>query len=85
MPLKRNQTIAIIGPLAADSAQLIGPWSGAGDGDKCVSLVRGFTNRKKNDNLTLHIEKGCDISGTDKSGFAAAIEKAKLNRLEKAL
>lgn len=77
LPLTNKKTIALIGPLAADGSQLIGPWSGAGEGDKCVSMLTAFQERAKKGEFTLLHANGTDISGTDKKGFGEALEKAK--------
>jgi beta-glucosidase len=42
LPLKREGTIALIGPLADDQRDMIGAWSGAGDWKKSVTLRAGL-------------------------------------------
>lgn len=42
LPLKKSGTIAVIGPLADDQRDMIGPWSGAGDWHKAVSILSGM-------------------------------------------
>ena len=76
LPLTTKKTIALIGPLAADGTQLIGAWSGAGEGDKCVSVLTAFQNRARKDGFTLLHAHGTDISGMDKKGFTEAIALA---------
>ena len=44
LPLKKNGTIALIGPLAKNKRDLIGNWSGAGDWKKAVSVEEGIRN-----------------------------------------
>lgn len=77
LPLHKNQKIALVGPLAADGAQLLGAWSGAGEGDKCISLLQAFDERKMKDKISFTHHKGCEISEPDMSGFNEAIEAAK--------
>lgn len=65
--------LAVIGPLADNQSDLIGAWSGAGDGKDCVSLLNGIKNAFKGE--VLHV-KGCEIEGADRSGFEAALATA---------
>ena len=65
--------LAVIGPLADNQSDLIGAWSGAGDGKDCVSLLDGIKNAFKGE--VLHV-KGCEIEGADRSGFEAALATA---------
>ncbi len=77
LPLNHPKTIALVGPLAADGAQLIGPWSGAGEGDKCVSVLTAFQQRSTADGFTLLHAKGADINSDDKKGFNEALSMAR--------
>lgn len=75
LPLKKgSQRIALVGPLAENKLDLIGNWSGAGDGINCVSLAEGIRAATSAEIFTA---KGCEVEGDDRSGFAAAIEAAK--------
>lgn len=71
LPLQRNQKIALIGPLADNKSELIGNWNGAGNADDCVTVAAGLQGW----NVTQ--AKGCDIEGSDKSGFDAALSAAR--------
>jgi beta-glucosidase len=73
LPLKKGQKIALIGPLADNKSELVGSWSGAGNVDDCVSVREGFAPEQKPG--TLYV-KGCEMDGSDKSGFAEAIRAA---------
>jgi beta-glucosidase len=42
LPLKKSGTLAVIGPLADDQRDMIGPWSGAGDWHKARSILSGI-------------------------------------------
>ncbi|AHJ97420.1 beta-glucosidase [Hymenobacter swuensis DY53] len=44
LPLKKQGTIALIGPLATRQRDMIGSWSGAGDWKQAVSLEQGIKN-----------------------------------------
>ncbi len=76
LPLSKPKSIALVGPLADSRADLIGPWSGAGEGDKCVSVLDALNERAMNDGFVLHHSKGCEILGEDKSGFTSAVRAA---------
>ena len=71
LPLQRNQKIALIGPLADNKSELIGNWNGAGNADDCVTVAAGLQG------WSLTHVKGCDIEGSDKSGFDAALAAAR--------
>ncbi len=73
LPLRSPRAIALVGPLAADKSNLIGPWSGAGEGDHCTSVLEAFTERSKTDNFNLLYAKGCDFEGADRNGFSEAL------------
>jgi beta-glucosidase len=77
LPIASKKSIALIGPLAADGTQLIGPWSGAGEGEKCVSVLTAFKERSAKDGFTLLHAKGADILGEDKKGFNEALSAAR--------
>ncbi len=70
-------SIALIGPLSDDKAQMLGSWSGAGDGDKCISILEALTDRSTKNGIKLNHAKGCAIEGNDKNGFDEAINAAK--------
>jgi len=46
LPLKREGTIALIGPMGTNKLDQIGGWSAAGNGNQAVSLFEGITNLK---------------------------------------
>jgi len=45
LPLKKQGSIAVIGPLGNSQRDMIGNWSAAGDGSKAVSLLQGIQNK----------------------------------------
>lgn len=65
--------LAVIGPLADNQSDLIGAWSGAGDGKDCVSLLAGI--KAAYNGAVLHV-KGSEVEGDDRSGFEAALAAA---------
>ncbi|MFD1872054.1 beta-glucosidase BglX [Hymenobacter bucti] len=44
LPLKNTANIAVIGPLADRPVDMIGNWSGAGDGKQAISILQGIKN-----------------------------------------
>jgi beta-glucosidase len=76
LPIQGRKTIALVGPLAAERDQLIGAWSGAGEGDKCVSVLDAFQARAAKDGFTLKHAKGCNINDNDTQGFNEAVQLA---------
>lgn len=70
--LPLNQThkrIALVGPLAAERSQLMGAWSGAGEGENCISVLDAFKELSAVKNYTLQYKKGCEIIGDDTTQF----------------
>jgi beta-glucosidase len=84
LPLsKKTKKIAVIGPLADAKVDLMGSWTGAGDGNACVSLLEGIKNVAPNANILF--AKGCDLENTfpamnhpmlSTDGFAEAVKIA---------
>ncbi|WP_430409329.1 glycoside hydrolase family 3 N-terminal domain-containing protein [Kordia sp.] len=76
LPLNKNQTIALIGPLVKDKENIIGNWAGAGDRNgKAISVYQGIQEYLKDSKILF--AKGCEIEGEDRKGFAKAINMAK--------
>ena len=71
LPLQRGQKIALIGPLADNKSELIGNWNGAGNTEDCITVAQGLKD------WNAQVVKGCEIEGTDKSGFDAALAAAR--------
>ena len=63
LPLSKSvKNIALIGPLADSKADMMGSWSGAGDGNSCISLMEGIKNKVPNANIIY--AKGCELENT---------------------
>tara|TARA_B100001287_G_scaffold197138_1_gene166790 strand:+ start:13170 stop:15509 length:2340 start_codon:yes stop_codon:yes gene_type:complete len=88
LPLKREgQTVALIGPLAADKNSPLGNWRIAGENNSAISVLEGML--KYDGNTIIHeqgvrlvneipsFHKEVDINTTDKSGMEAAQNAAK--------
>ncbi|WP_312799723.1 beta-glucosidase BglX [Pseudomonas sp.] len=61
LPLEKNGTIAVIGPLAKSQRDVMGNWSAAGMTQQAVSLYQGLANAV-GDKATLVYAKGANIT-----------------------
>ncbi|WP_435640252.1 beta-glucosidase BglX [Micavibrio aeruginosavorus] len=77
LPLKRNATIALIGPLANDQRNLPGMWSPNVNTEACVTVIDGLT-RAAGDKAKILYAKGANITDDP-------VEAAKLNIFENSL
>ncbi|MHB8205992.1 beta-glucosidase BglX [Mucilaginibacter sp.] len=64
LPLKVTGSIALVGPLANDQRDMIGPWSGAGDWQKSVSVLEGIKKLAGN-RVQINYAKGANITNDD--------------------
>lgn len=77
LPLKKDiHSIALIGPLANDQKDLLGPWSPDGISNNVVTVLQGIKNKVSRDTKINYI-KGCSISDADRTGFDEAVKAAK--------
>ena len=77
LPLGANvKTIAVIGPLAADSAAPLGPWHTRGQPGDVVSLLTAIRERAGAGATVLHAA-GTGLTDADTSGIAAAVALAR--------
>jgi beta-glucosidase len=76
LPLRRDlKKIAVIGPLATSRLDLLGCWDAQGDSTDVVQILTGIREAAGVQSEVVYA-KGCNILGTDKSGFAEAIKAA---------
>lgn len=76
LPLDKNQTIALIGPLVKDKENILGNWGAAGDRKgKAISVHQGVQEYVADSKIIF--AKGCEIEGDDTSGFGQAISAAR--------
>ncbi|TKI07429.1 beta-glucosidase BglX [Martelella alba] len=61
LPLKKQGTIAVIGPLADDQRDILGSWSAAGRVDQAVTLLAGIRNAVAGKATVLYA-KGSNIT-----------------------
>ena len=70
LPLSsENGRIAVMGPLADNTVDILGSWSAFGSGEDAVSILDGLKNVYGTD---VKYVAGCPFDGNDRSGFAAA-------------
>jgi beta-glucosidase len=70
LPLKKSGTIALIGPLADNHAEMLGTWAVSGDKTKSVSVQEGLKN-VAGSGVQILFAKGANI--TDDTAFAKRI------------
>ncbi|HTO94924.1 MAG TPA: glycoside hydrolase family 3 N-terminal domain-containing protein [Bacteroidota bacterium] len=77
LPLSRTLgSIAVIGPLAADSVDPLGPWDAMGRPSDVVTLIEGVRHAVAPSTHVVYAG-GCTIDGTDRGGFVPAVEAAR--------
>ena len=77
LPLPKSvRSIAVIGPLADDRVDPLGPWDALGNPVDVVTLLDGI-RRSVSSSTRVFYARGCTISGDDRSGFAGALEAAR--------
>jgi beta-glucosidase len=64
--------LALIGPLAAASEEMLGPWAAVGRPEEGVSILKGLTAALPH--CRIESVPGVEVSGADTRGIAAAIE-----------
>lgn len=70
LPLSKNQTVAVIGPLADDKASQLGPWAGNGQAKDAVTPLEGIVAMLGKEHVLY--AKGVDIPPYE-SGLAAGV------------
>ncbi len=73
LPLDKAGTIAVIGPLADNKEEPLGPWHTQGRAEDVVSVLQGIKTRVQ----TVLYAQGSGIDDTSKAGFAAAVAAAR--------
>ncbi len=69
LPLKNNlKSIAVLGPLADDQPDLLGPWHGAAESKDVTTVLKGIKNHVSPNTRILY-DKGVGITDTSTSGF----------------
>jgi beta-glucosidase len=70
LPLNRNQTIAVIGPLANDKSSQLGPWAGNSQAGDAITPLEAFRQKLGAEHVLY--AKGVDIPPFE-SGLAAGV------------
>lgn len=70
LPLKKDQTIAVVGPLANDKASQLGSWAGNGQAKDAVTPLEGIVSKLGKEHVLY--AKGVDIPPFE-SGLAAGV------------
>lgn len=65
LPLRKDQTVAVIGPLADDKASQLGPWAGNGQAIDAVTPLEGIIAKLGRDHVLY--AKGVDIPPFEKA------------------
>ncbi|HEY6823074.1 MAG TPA: glycoside hydrolase family 3 N-terminal domain-containing protein [Steroidobacteraceae bacterium] len=73
LPLSANlRSVALIGPLAQASQEMLGPWPAAGEPEEAVSILAGL--RSALPHCRIETVAGVDIERRDLGGIPAALE-----------
>jgi len=78
LPISKNiKSIAVIGPLADDQVDMLGPWNGDGNAADVVTLLAGIKAKAPPSTKIIRYAKGCDIEGDSTQGFDEAVVAAR--------
>jgi len=78
LPLKKDvKKIAVIGPLADDTGEMMGAWGMTRRDPDVVTVKDALEQRMKQSGGSLLYAKGTEISSESEAGFPDAVEKAK--------
>jgi beta-glucosidase len=76
LPLSNNiKSIAVIGPLADDNTDPLGPWANTPQPERVVTVLNGI-NKKFSSTVKINYVLGCSISDDDTSHFGEAVNAA---------
>ncbi len=76
------RTLALIGPLADDAADMLGPWhTFVTKPEEVITLRTALAERAKKDGINLLYAHGTDIWGESDSGFSEAVNIARQSDL----
>lgn len=77
LPLSASvKHVALIGPLADNTGEMIGAWGGAGSDRDIVTLRQALEERAKQTGASVVFTNGTEILGTSRNGFAEAVQAA---------
>src|SRR6266481_871376 len=76
LPLSKSGAIAVIGPLADNKEESLGPWHTQGRAEDVVSVLQGIKAKLPAGAQVLYAQ-GSGIDDTSKAGFATAVAAAR--------
>lgn len=77
LPLQKNlKSVAVLGPNADDISNQLGDYSPRKVPQHVTTVLEGIKSAVSPQTKVVHA-RGCDVTGTDKSGFAEAVQAAK--------
>ena len=76
LPLDKAGSIAVIGPLADNKEEPLGPWHTQGRAEDVVTVLQGIKSKAPAGTQVLYAQ-GSGIDDTSKAGFAAAVAAAR--------
>jgi beta-glucosidase len=71
-----RKTVALIGPLADSTSEMVGAWGGAGRDPDIVTIRQALEERAQKTGGKLLYAKGTEIETTSEAGFADAVKAA---------
>lgn len=74
LPLASIRNIALIGPLADNTVDMMGTWHAAGDPSRVVTVLQGLRNALPGNRISYSL--GCETSGDSRAGFPDALKLA---------
>ena len=77
LPLSpQRKTVALIGPLADSTAEMVGAWGGAGRDPDIVTIRQALEERARKTGGTVLYARGTEIETSSRAGFAEAVKAA---------
>ncbi len=77
LPLKKDlKSVVVIGPNADDIPNQLGDYSPLKVPQHVTTVLEGIKGAVSSQTMVTHV-RGCEVSGTDKTGFAEAVRAAK--------
>jgi beta-glucosidase len=75
LPLDKSGTIAVIGPLADNKEEPLGPWHTQGQASDVVTVLQGI--RSRGSGVQVVYAEGAGVEDTSTAGFAEAVAAAR--------
>ncbi len=75
LPLRKHDKIALVGPMARNKRDVMGPWECVGEEERTVTVEEGL--KRVFPGTKISVCEGCDLETDDISGICEAVEIAK--------